>query len=80
MRIFVEIESNKTEGLHFDWKESDSYFPCYGVAMSLVLNLVNFHSVGISNPILLSQNITPQFLMCSISTNILMILVNLPGS
>ena len=36
--------------------------------------------MGITGPILLGQYMTPQFLMCPVSTNILMILANFPDT
>ena len=35
--------------------------------------------MGINHLLLLGQNVTPQFLMCSISTNILTVLANFLG-
>ena len=39
MRIFLEIEHIENQGSHFDQKESDQYFPRYGVVMSSVMVL-----------------------------------------
>ena len=39
VRIFVEIEHIENWGSHFDRKESDWYFPRYGVVMSSVMVL-----------------------------------------
>ena len=42
------------------------------------LNSWPLHSVGNTGPILSSQNVTPRFSMCSISTNILTALATVP--
>ena len=84
VRIFVEIEHIGNQGSHFDWKESDLYFPCYEAVTSSVakpwLNSWPLHSVGNSSLILSGQNVTPGFqCVLHISTNILTVLANFLG-
>jgi len=78
MIIFVEIEHVKNQGVTFLLGKIRQLFPTlwsgHEIWPNLWPNSWPLHSMGNSHPIL--QNVTPWFLMCSISTNILTVLAN----
>jgi len=80
VRIFMEIEHVKDWGVTFWPKRIWRIFPTlwsgHEIWPNLWPNSWPLHSVGNSRPILLHQNVTSRFLMCSISTNILTVLAN----
>jgi len=79
VRIFVEIEHIKNQGITF-WPERIwPLFPTLWSSHEIWPNSQPLHSMWNNCLILLGQNVTPRFLMCSISTNILMVLANFLG-
>jgi len=80
--IFAEREHTKHQGFTFWPEKIDRYFPRYGAVMSSVTkywpNSWLLHTMGNTSLIFSGQNVTPQFLMCSISKNIPSVLPNFP--
>jgi hypothetical protein len=83
VRTFVEIEHIKDQRVTFWLERIRQLFPMLWSGHKIWLNLWPnswpLHSVGNSDPILSRQNVTFWSLTCSISTNILTVLVNFLG-
>ena len=84
VRIFMEIEHIKNWGVTFWPERIGQLFPTlwsgHEFGCKFWPNLWPLHSMGNSGPILSGQNVTPQFLMCSISIKILTVLAILMPS
>ena len=84
IRIIVKIEHIGNRGVTFWAKRIRQLFPTLwsGHEFGHKISQISWplHSVGNSCPILSGQNITPRFMTCSISTNILTVLANFLGS
>jgi hypothetical protein len=82
MRIFVKIDNIKNQRVTF-WPERIrlvflTLWSSHKFSRDFVTRLM-LHSMGNIGPILLGQNMTPQFSMLSIFTNSLMVLANFLG-
>ena len=78
MKIFERIEHTKAKELYFDLKKLDHYFPCYRPVMTCLKPVTKIswlaYSMESTDLIFLSLYITPWLLVCSIPSNILMVL------
>ena len=80
MRIFVDIGCIKNRGIIYSperfWLVIPTLWSGHDFGQKSWLKSWPLHSMGITCPILSGQYVIPQFLMCSMSTNILTILAN----